>query len=253
MNVIAQEWSMRFASRWMRSCNCGETLSVSAQRKPAEARIATKARVFVLLLIGRELLPVQKSWQQFFAILLWRYAGLFLFVAPHMKGVGEHDISHQSIRMIIGEIERGINLKVGRDVPSESNRRGIFPPALEIDLHPPLLIKIISVTENRFVFVTGMDRTCEDFVMLGAVARFDIRLRVDVQMRRPIHEADRKKIRFLCQQSEFGRENPIVRIETAKHRYFRPFGQAHLRLQFVWVCNPLVLNLETQRQVALLL
>src|SRR5205814_4796187 len=167
MNVIAQEWSMRFASRWMRSCNCGETLSVSAQRKPAEARIATKARVFVLLLIGRELLPVQKSWQQFFAILLWRYAGLFLFVAPHMKGVGEHDRSHQSIRMIIGEIDRGINLKVGRDVPSESNRRGILHAALEIDLHPPLLIKIVGVTQDRFVFVAGVDRAHDKLVVFG--------------------------------------------------------------------------------------
>src|SRR6266581_2538369 len=107
MNVIAQEWSMRFASWWMCSCSCGETLSASVQRN-------TRQR----------------------------------------KSVGEDNISHQSIRMIVSEIERGINLKVRRDVPSESNRRGILPAALEIDLHPPLLIKIISVTENRFVFAT---------------------------------------------------------------------------------------------------
>src|SRR5881296_2008542 len=147
---------MRFASGWMRSCSCGETLSASVQRKTAEARNAIKARVFVLLLIGAELLPGRRIVQHLFAESFWRFACLFLFVAPQMKGVGEDNISHQSIRVIIGEIDRGINLKVRRDVPGESNRRGILPPALEIDLHPPLLIKIISVTENRFVFVTGM-------------------------------------------------------------------------------------------------
>src|SRR2546430_7232796 len=253
MNVIAQEWSMRFASWWMRSCSCGEALSASVQRKAAQRKVATTARSLRLLLIGGEFLSGWPVPQHLFLRSLRSWSAGLGFLTPQMKGVGEDNISHQSIRVIIREIERGINLKVGRDVPSEPNRRGILPAALEIDLHPPLLIKIVGVTENRFVFVTGMDRTGEDFVMLGAVARFDIRLRVDVQMRRPIHEADRKKIRFLCQQSEFGRENPIVRIEAAKHRYFRPFGQAHLRLQFVWVCNPLVLNLETQRQVALLL
>src|SRR5213078_3573646 len=137
-----------------------------------------------------------------------------------MKGVGEHDISHQSIWVIIGEIDRGINLKVRRDVPSESNRRGILPAALKIDLDAPLLIKIVSVTQNRFVFVTGVNGADDDFVMLGVVTRVDIRLRIDIQMRRPIHEADRKEIGFRSQQSEFCPENPIIRLEAAKDRYF---------------------------------
>src|SRR6266481_5040205 len=237
----------------MRWCNCGEALSASVQRKARQRKVATTARSLRLLLIGGEFLSGRPVPQHLFVRSLRSWSGGLGFRTPQMKGAGEDNISHQSTRVIISEIERGINLKVGRDVPSESNRRRILPPALEIDLHPPLLIKIVSVTENRFVFVTGVDGADNNFVMLSVVARFDIRLRVDVQMRRPIHEANRKEIRFLLQQSEFGRENPIVRIETAKHRCFPPFCQTHLRLEFVWVCNPLVLNLKTQRQVALLL
>jgi hypothetical protein len=82
MNVTAHEWSMLFASGWMRSCNWGETLSVNVQRKTADARNAIKARVFVLLLIGGEFLSAQPPWQQFFATSLWRFARRFLFVAP---------------------------------------------------------------------------------------------------------------------------------------------------------------------------
>jgi hypothetical protein len=66
----------------MRLCNWGEALSVSVQRKAAEARIAIKARVLVLLLIGRELLPVQKSAQQISARSLGGFAGLVLLVSP---------------------------------------------------------------------------------------------------------------------------------------------------------------------------
>src|SRR5438874_8481470 len=116
-----------------------------------------------------------------------------------MKSVGEDNISHQSIRMIISEIERGINLKVRRDVPGETNRRGILPAALEIDLHPPLLIKIVGVTENHFVFVTSMNRSDDDFLMFGVIARFDIRLRIDITAWRPIDEPDRQQIRLFRQ------------------------------------------------------
>src|SRR5438105_480300 len=214
----------------MRSCRFGEALSASVQRKAADARTATKARALVLLFIGGELLSAQPPWQQFFAISLWRYARFFLFVAPHMKGVGEDNITHQSIRVIIGEINRRIHLKVWRDVPSESDRRGILRAALKIDLDAPLLIKIVGVTENRFVFVTGVDRADDELVMLGVITGFDIRLRIDIQMRRPIYKSDRQKIRFFGQQSELGAENPIVWLETAKDRNFRPFCQTHLRL-----------------------
>ena len=48
---------------------------------------------------------------------------IFLFIAPQMKRVSEDNVAHQTIRMIIREIERGIDLKVRRDVPSEADGR----------------------------------------------------------------------------------------------------------------------------------
>src|SRR5204863_3558802 len=104
-----------------------------------------------------------------------------------------------------------------------SNGRGVLSAALELGRHAPLLIKSVGVAENRFVFVTGRDRADDELVMLGVVARFDIWLRIDIQMRRPIHEADRKEVRFRSQQSEFRPEYQIIRLKTAEHRYFRPF------------------------------
>src|SRR5207248_6550011 len=172
----------------MRWCSCGEALSASVQRKARQRKVATTARSLRLLLIGGELLSGRPVPQHLFVRSLRSWSAGLGFLTPQMKGVGEDNVSHQSIRVIIREIERGINLKVRRDVPSESNRRGILPAALEIDLHPPLLIKIVSVTENRFVFVAGMNGADDELVMLGVVTRFDVRLRIDIQMRRPIHK-----------------------------------------------------------------
>src|SRR5256714_3462633 len=214
----------------MRWCNWGEALSASVQRKARQRKLATTARSLLLLLIGGEFLSGREVAQHLFARSLRRFVRLLLFVTPQMKRVGEHDVTHQSFRVVVGEIERRINLKVRRDVPGESNGGGVFPAALEIDLDAPLLIKIVSVTENRFVFVTGVDGADDDFVMLSVVAGFDVRLRIDIQMRRPIHKAGRKEIRFRSEQSEFCPENPIVRLKTAKHRYFGPFCQTHLGL-----------------------
>src|SRR6266446_763785 len=212
----------------MRWCNCGEALSASVQRKARQRKVATTARSLRLLLIGGEFLSGRPVPQHLFVRSLRSWSGGLGFLTPQMESVGEDNISHQSIRVIISEIERGINLKVRRDVPSESNRRGILPPALEIDLHPPLLIKIVSVAENRFVFVTGVDGADDHFVMLSVVTRFDVRLRVDTQTRRPIHEADRKQIRFFREETKLSRENFVIRIETLEHRYFRPVRQPHL-------------------------
>src|SRR6266446_4632623 len=214
----------------MRWCNCGEALSASVQRKARHRKVATAARSLRLLLIGGDLLSGRPVPQHLFVRSLRSWSAGLGFLTPQMKGVGEDNISHQSIRVIISEIERGINLKVWRDVPSESNRRGILPPALEIDLYSPLLIKIVSVTENRFVFVTGVDRTDDDFVMFGVIASFDIRLGIDITARGPIDKPDRQQVRFFRQDTKLAGENLFIRFEALEHGYFRPFGQTQLRL-----------------------
>src|SRR6266446_7685152 len=237
----------------MRWCNCGEALSASVQRNARQRKVATAARSLRLLLIGGDLLSGRPVPQHLFVRSLRSWSGGLGFLTPQMESVGEDNISHQSIRVIISEIERGINLKVRRDVPSESNRRRILPPALEIDLHPPLLIKIVSVAENRFVFVTGVDRTDDDFVMFGVIASFDIRLRIDITAWGPIDEPDRQQIRLFREDTKLGGENLFIWFEPLEHGNFRPFGKAKLGLEFVWVRNPHVLNLETQGQGAFLL
>src|SRR5207237_9771585 len=109
---------------------------IIVKRKAMQSK---KAKTFLsrrLLIIGGELLSGRPVPQHLFVRSLRSWSAGLGFLTPQMKGVGEDNVSHQSIRVIIREIERGINLKVRRDVPSESNRRGILPPALEIDLHP---------------------------------------------------------------------------------------------------------------------
>src|SRR5260370_12381922 len=95
-----------------------------------------------------------------------------------------------------------------------------------------------------------MNAADEHLVMLGAVASFDIRLRIDIQVWRPIDEPNGKKPRLFCQQSDLPPENPFVRLESAKHRYFSPFRQAQLGLPFLRVCNPLVLYFPTQGEIS---
>jgi hypothetical protein len=67
---------------------------------------------------------------------------------------------------------------------------------LEIHLHSPFLIEIVSVTKSCLVFVAGMNRADDELVMLGIISGFDIRLRIDILSWRPIGEANGKKIRF---------------------------------------------------------
>src|SRR5206468_9514934 len=102
--------------------------------------------------------------------------GVFLFVAPDMEGVSEHNITHQAAWIIVTEIERWIELEIPCDVASETDGRRVFRAALPINLHSPSFIEVVSVPEDCFVFVSGMNGSDDHLVMLGVVASFDIRL-----------------------------------------------------------------------------
>lgn len=67
---------------------------------------------------------------------------------------------------------------------------------MEIDLQTPPLIEVVRIPENCFVFVARMNGSDDELVMLGVIADFDIRLRIYIQVWRPIHETHRKKIRL---------------------------------------------------------
>src|SRR5205823_11966921 len=111
-----------------------------------------------------------------------RRAALF-FPAPEMERVGENHIAKHFMWTVVGYVNRGIHLKIARDVPGKTARGGITRAALEIDLHPPGLIKIVGVTENRFVAEIDMRSADDKFVMLGVIACFDEGLRIDITVR----------------------------------------------------------------------
>ncbi len=60
----------------------------------------------------------------------------------------------------------------------------------------PSLIEVVGIAENCFVFVAGMNGSGDELVMFCIIADFDKRLRIYIQVRRPIHEPDRKKVRL---------------------------------------------------------
>src|SRR5438067_2339735 len=107
----------------MRSCNCGEALSASVQRKAIEARTPKKARVVVLLFIDAELASGRGSWQQLFRKSLRRFVGLFGFRLPQMERVGEHDVAEDFVRTDIGDVDRGIKLKIAGEIAGKTDGR----------------------------------------------------------------------------------------------------------------------------------
>src|SRR5437660_7265664 len=93
----------------MRSCNCGETLSVSVQRNAAEVATATTARKTVLRFIGRELLSYSRNWQHFFAGLKHQVAAVDVEgrAGDVAGGLGGSEANQ------IGDFERGAEARHG--------------------------------------------------------------------------------------------------------------------------------------------
>ena len=69
--------------------------------------------------------------------------------------------------------------------------------ALEIDLRAPGFVEVVGVTENRLVLVTGVNGANDEFVVLGVITGFDVRLWIDIEVRRPVHKSDGQQVWFL--------------------------------------------------------
>src|SRR5262244_2652037 len=95
--------------------------------------------------------------------------------------------------------------------------------------------------------MNGSDR---DFVMFSPIPSFDKRLRIDIQVRGPIHKPNRKEIRLFSQQPDLRAEDPFIRLKSPKHSHLSPSRQTKLGLQLIRIRNPLVLDLKTQREVS---
>jgi hypothetical protein len=48
-------------------------------------------------------------------------SALFLF-SPEMDGVGENDIAEHVIGSVVGDVDRGIDLQISRQIAGETNR-----------------------------------------------------------------------------------------------------------------------------------
>ena len=108
-------------------------------------------------------------------------APLSFFVTPQMKRVGEHNITHYAAQIVVTEINRRIELKIARDVAGEADGRRVFGTALPIDLEPPPFVKVVGISKDCFVFVSGMNGSDDDLVMLGVITGFDVRLWIDIE------------------------------------------------------------------------
>ena len=73
--------------------------------------------------------------------------------------------------------------------------------------------------------------------------------RIYIEVWRPIHKPNRKKIRLFREQTDLRPEDPFVRLKSAKHGHLAPFRQAQLGLQLIRIRNPLVLDLKTQGEI----
>jgi len=113
-----------------------------------------------------------------------------------MKSVRENDVAHQIVLRTITNVERGIELKIPRDVAGEADRGRVFRAANPIHLYAPGLIEIIGIAEDDFIFVAGMKKPDDGFLMLGVVARLDKWLGIHIQVRRPVYEPNGQKQRL---------------------------------------------------------
>src|SRR6266498_960980 len=116
-----------------------------------------------------------------------------LFAAPKAKSVRENHVTENLMRAVVGHVDRGIDLEIFRDVPGEANCNRITRTALPINLHPPGVVEIVGVTEDCFVAITHVGGAADDLVMLAVVTSYRKRLRVGVEMRRPINKANRQQ------------------------------------------------------------
>ena len=114
-----------------------------------------------------------------------------------------------------------------------------------------VLIEVVGVTENRFVLVAGVNGANDEFLVLGVITGFDVRLWIDIEVRRPVHESNRNRYGSFVSKPNFGAENPVIRLETREI----PRTSAHF-VRPISACNSYgfairsLLRLKTERQIA---
>ena len=113
-----------------------------------------------------------------------------------MKGVAENDVAKQIVPGSIVDVESGVHLEIAGDVAGKADGRRVFRATYPIDLRAPGSIEIVSVTENRLVLIAGVNCANDEFLMFGVITGFDVRLWIDIEVRRPVQKSDGQQVRF---------------------------------------------------------
>jgi len=104
---------------------------------------------------------------------------------------------------VVGYVNGGVELKIARQVTSNPGGDGVTGSALEIELRPPGLIKVVGPAKNGFVARASPNRADDEFVMLGVVTCLDEWLGIDMTMGRPVDGPNRKQPGFFLEQPKF--------------------------------------------------
>ena len=99
-----------------------------------------------------------------------------------MKCVSEDDVTQHVVRAVVGYVNGGVELKIARQVTSKPGGDGVTGSALEIELCPPGLVKVVGPAENGFVARARPNRADDEFVMLGVVTYLNEWLGIDMTM-----------------------------------------------------------------------
>src|SRR2546421_2479722 len=102
----------------------------------------------------------------------WIVPGIAVF--PKVKCIGKHDVTEQFVRAVVCDVEGGVHLEIRRHVPGEPDGRRVTASTLKVDLGAERFIKVVGVTENDFVAITGMDGAHDEFLLLGVITGFEI-------------------------------------------------------------------------------
>src|SRR3989442_8756055 len=129
---------------------------------------------------------------------LWRPVGLLI---PHRQRVREDEVTEHAVRVVVGDVERGVELQPVGDVAREADRREVIRAALEVDLETPRWIEVVRPAGHRFDPAVNLDRAGGEFVVLGEVTTLQERLR-PLASRRPIDEAGGEEIRVLVYETD---------------------------------------------------
>src|SRR5260370_40328832 len=111
-------------------------------------------------------------------------------------------------------VERGFELKVAVKIADTPERGLFFRATLPIDLDAPGLIKVVGITEDRFVLNACMSCADYHFMMLGVVTLFDERLGIDITVRTPLRKTDRQQTARFREQADLVCRNRVFWIEA---------------------------------------